>query len=254
MNIVKALNIKKVYGESKKHASTVALNGIDFTVKEGDFTAIMGPSGSGKTTLLNILAGFDEATAGEVWVKGSNLSSKSLKELAEFRRKNIGFVFQNYNLLDSLTVKENIMLPIILEKKDIKSNLKKAEDLMKLLNIHEIADKYPHKISGGEQQRTAVGRAIINDTAILLADEPTGNLDSKSARDVMECLKKLNKTSNTTIVLVTHDPYAASCSNKTVFIKDGKIVTQVYKKADQKEFFEDIIDNLSALEVRAYEL
>ncbi|UNC92033.1 ABC transporter ATP-binding protein [Candidatus Contubernalis alkaliaceticus] len=253
MSILKATTVRKVYGGGLNHAETVALNNVDIYVDKGEFVSVMGPSGSGKSTLLNILSGFDYATSGEVVINETNITAMEPDRLAIFRRANIGYVFQEYNLLDSLTIKENIMLPMILDNRDIVQMQQKADDLLALLGISEIKEKRPFSVSGGQQQRAAIGRALINDTAILFADEPTGNLDSKASRVVLHNFLKMNKERSITILMVTHNPYAASFSDRVLFLQDGNIKTQLYKKDDQEDFFQQILDNLAALEERSYD-
>ena len=207
----------------------------------------MGPSGSGKTTLLNILSGIDKPTSGEIEIGGKNINSLNKDELALFRRQHLGFVFQEFNLLDSLTLKENIMLPMILDKRKTYEMETKSKEIMSLFEINEIANKYPYNVSGGQQQRAAVARALINEPAIVFADEPTGNLDSKSSKAVMKCFEKMNKEKAATILMVTHDTFAASYCKRIVFIKDGEINMEIVKKGDRKEFFDRILDCLAVL-------
>lgn len=252
MEMLKAINLVKIYGESTDESSTKALNGISLTIKKGEFVAIMGPSGSGKTTLLNVLSGMDEPTSGEIFIEHKPIHDMSSDELALYRRNFLGFVFQDFNLLDSLTVKENIMLPMILEKKSVEEMDEKVERLSTLFNIQSILHKYPYQISGGEQQRTAVARALVNDPKILFADEPTGNLDSKSSDIIMECFEKIVNELSTTVFLVTHDVFAASFCQKVIFIKDGQIHSYIVKKGSKKEFFHQILDNLAILGGRTY--
>ncbi|MHB8128429.1 MAG: ABC transporter ATP-binding protein [Mobilitalea sp.] len=254
MIILKAKGLKKVYNGSNRFSFTEALNNIDLEVAEGSFTSIMGPSGSGKSTLLNIICGLGEPTSGEVMIKGQELFKLSKDDLAAFRRSHLGYIFQDYNLLGGLTVKENIMLPRILEKGDVASMKEKAEYLMKLFSIEDIAEKQPHNISGGQQQRCAIARALMNDTSIIFADEPTGNLDSKSAKVVMRAFERANIENKVTILMVTHDPYTASYGGRVIFIKDGRIETELYRKSTQKEFFDQIMDNLAALEGECCEI
>ncbi|MDF2543328.1 MAG: multidrug transporter ATP-binding protein [Herbinix sp.] len=247
--ILKANEIKKVYNGNTLNSPTIALDHINLEVEEGSFTAIMGPSGSGKTTLLNVLSGLSEPSSGKVIIKEQDIFQMKRDDLARFRRRHLGFIFQDYNLLDGLTVMENIMLPRILENSEVPEMREKAEHLMKLLLIEEIGGKYAHQVSGGQQQRCAIARAMMNDTSIIFADEPTGNLDSKSSKSVMNAFERANKDNKATILMVTHDPYTSSYSKRVIFIKDGRIVTEIYRKDSQKEFFNQIIDNLAALEV-----
>jgi putative ABC transport system ATP-binding protein len=252
MVILDANNIVKIYGEYGGEASTTALGGVSLSIQKGEFIAIMGPSGSGKTTLLNILSGIDKPTSGEVTVAGQKISEMTGEQLALFRRRQLGFVFQEFNLLDSLTVKENIILPMVLEKKKAAEMESKVQHLGKLFEIENILDKYPYNISGGQQQRAAVSRALVNDPSIIFADEPTGNLDSKSSAVIMECFEKIVHELSTTVLLVTHDIFAASYCNKVVFIKDGLIHSYIVKKGTRKEFLNQIIDNLAVLGGRTH--
>lgn len=242
MNVLEVKNLMKIYGGKKGNSSTTALNGVDIKIESGDFVGIMGPSGSGKTTLLNILGGIDKPTSGYVKIKDENIEKLSKNELALFRRKNLGFIFQDFNLMDSLTLKENIMLPMILDKQEAEVMEQKAKDIMEFFEIYDINGKYPYNVSGGQQQRTAASRALVNQPAIILADEPTGNLDSKSSNNVMKCLKKMNDEKESTILMVTHDPFAASFCKKIIFIKDGKINMEIVRKGERKEFFDRILD------------
>lgn len=247
MMMLQGNKISKVYGGKTKVNSCTALSNIDLTIQEGDFVGVMGPSGSGKSTLLKILSGLDKPTTGSVHIKGVNLETLSSKKIALFRRQNIGFVFQDFNLLDSLTIKENIMLPLILEKKSVEYMENYVEKIMNLVSIDKLKDKNPYEVSGGEKQRCAVARSIINNPSIVYADEPTGNLDSKSSNDIMNCFKRLNEELNSTILMVTHDSFAASFCRKIIFIKDGEIYSQIVKKKGRKEFFNQILDCLAIL-------
>ena len=247
MCVVEANNLVKIYEGDSETSSTKALRNLSLKVNKGDFIGIMGPSGSGKTTLLNILNAIDKPTYGWVKISGHIISHMSRDQLAEFRRKHIGFVFQDFNLLDSLTLKENIMLPLIMDGRSAEEMEAKAKSIMALFNIYDLANKYPYNVSGGQQQRAAVARAIINDPDIIFADEPTGNLDSRSAKDIMNCFKKMNEERNSTILIVTHDPFTASYCNKVIFIKDGCIHMELVKKGERKEFFNSILDCLTVL-------
>ncbi len=248
MDAIMGKGLNKVYGSGGHAAQTVALSRIDIALEQGEFTAIMGPSGSGKSTLLNVLSGFDRPTSGEVRIGDTAMSRLSGDELALFRRANIGYIFQEFNLLDSLTIKENIMLPMILNRERTTVMGEKADKLMERLGIGHLGSKYPYQVSGGQQQRTAVARALINDTSIIFADEPTGNLDSKSSKTVLECFRTVNAFYRTTILLVTHDPFAASYSDRVLFLKDGKLRTQMVKKDTQDRFAKEILNHLAALE------
>jgi putative ABC transport system ATP-binding protein len=247
MSVLSAKNLTKIYGGKGNISSTNALNGVNLNIENGEFVGVMGPSGSGKTTLLNILSGIDKPTSGIIEIGGKNISSLSKDELALFRRQKLGFVFQEFNLLDSLTLKENVMLPMILDKKKAASMETKAKEIMSLFEIYEIADKYPYNVSGGQQQRAAVCRALVNDPAIVYADEPTGNLDSKSSKAVMKCFQKMNQEANCTMLMVTHDAFAASYCKRVVFIKDGIVNMEIVSKGDRKEFFDRILDCLAVI-------
>lgn len=240
--MLKIKNLRKVY---TKGVNTEALKGINLDVEEGEFVGIMGPSGSGKTTLLNIISTIDTPSSGEILIKGENPNKISKRELSLFRRNELGMVFQYFNLLDSLSVKENIALPMILNKEKIKIIEDKVLSISETLGISSLLNKHPYEISGGEAQRTAIGRAIINNPSLLLADEPTGNLDSKSSNDVMQLIELLNKEKQTTTILVTHDPKAASFCNRVIFIKDGLLFNEIHKGDSQQQFFNDILQMLS---------
>lgn len=254
MVILNARNIVKIYGETSGEGSTTALSGVNLSVNKGEFIAIMGPSGSGKTTLLNVLSGIDKPTSGEVTIEGQQISEKSGDELALFRRKQLGFVFQEFNLLDSLTVKENIILPMILEKKTAAEMEEKVQNLASIFEIEAILHKHPYNISGGQQQRTAVSRALVNEPSIIFADEPTGNLDSKSSVVIMECFEKIVDELKATVLLVTHDVFAASYCRKVIFIKDGLIHSYIVKKESRREFLNQIMDNLAILGGRTHDI
>lgn len=247
MLMLEAKNIVKVYGELAGEGATTALGGVSFQLNKGDFIAIMGPSGSGKTTLLNILSGLDKPTSGEVIIDGNIISSLNGEQLALFRRKQLGFVFQDFNLLDSLTVKENIVVPMVLEKKSATEMEERVHELASLFDIEEILNKYPYQISGGQQQRTAVSRALVNHPSLIFADEPTGNLDSKSSTVIMECFEKIVQELSATVLLVTHDVFAASYCRKVIFIKDGLIHSSIDRKGSRKDFLNQIMDNLAIL-------
>lgn len=252
MAILEAKDIVKIYGESGGEGSTTALGGVSLSINKGEFIAIMGPSGSGKTTLLNVLSGIDKPTSGEITIAGQKISEMDGDQLALFRRRQLGFVFQEFNLLDSLTVEENIILPMVLEKKTVTEMEEKVDHLASLFDIEAILDKYPYNVSGGQQQRAAVSRALVNEPSIILADEPTGNLDSKSSSVIMECFEKIVHELQATVLLVTHDVFAASYCQKVVFIKDGLIHSYIVKKGSRKEFLHQIMDNLALLGGRTH--
>lgn len=232
-------NIKKTY-ISKQHVQTFALNSVSFSVQEKEMVAIMGASGSGKTTLINILTGLLEPDDGEIIINNKNILGMSKNENALFRRKNIGIVFQNYNLLDALTVRENIEVPLILDAYGGDKE-EKIQEISRYMGIEQQLDKYPYEISGGQQQRVGICRAIINNARIIFADEPTGNLDSKSSKKVMQYFQMICNDMGASIVMVTHDPVSASYCDKVLFIKDGIIENEIIKK-ENSNWFDTIIE------------
>ncbi|GEK34073.1 ABC transporter ATP-binding protein [Kurthia sibirica] len=252
MTILKARKIRKIYG--KKQAAQEVLKGIDLEIQEGEFVGIMGPSGSGKTTLLNVLCSIDEATEGTVAIGGEELGKMTDKKLARFRREHLGFIFQDYNLLDTLTVKENILLPLSI------SNLSKQEaesrfnQLAQMLGIIDQADQYPNELSGGQKQRTSAARALIAKPTIVFGDEPTGALDSKSATALLKNLAYINEENNVTIMMVSHDAVATSFCSRVVFLKDGQLYTELYRgNKTRQQFFQDIMSTQGVLGGDGYE-
>jgi putative ABC transport system ATP-binding protein len=246
-DIIEVENLTKVYRSFKGAKEVTALDGISLTAKKGEFIGIMGPSGSGKTTLLNILAGIDTATVGTANIEGHNITRMNKDELALFRRQRIGYIFQDFNLLDSLTMKENIALPLILDKRPPHEIEKRVDELMNFFGITDLADKYQYHVSGGQRQRVSAARALSTDPAVCFADEPTGNLDSKSAASIMEMLTQMNEQKDCTILMVTHDAFAASYCKRIIFIKDGKVNTQIQRAGDRKAFFDKILEVLSVM-------
>jgi len=245
-SILKANQLKKIYG-AKGNLFT-ALEEIDLEVSKGEFVGIMGPSGAGKSTLLNILATIDQPTSGDLFIDGESILHMKEDEVSSFRRDKLGFIFQDYNLLDTLTVKENILLPLALTKMNVKELEAKVHQVTGKFGIQSILEKYPYQISGGQKQRTAAARAIVANPSLVLADEPTGALDSKSATDLLESLKELSEQDAATILMVTHDAFAASYCQRVLFIKDGRLFTELVKgKGSRKEFFNKIMDVLSAI-------
>lgn len=224
-----------------------ALTDINIAVEKGEFVGIMGPSGSGKTTLLNTIATIDEPTTGEVIIEGDNPHTLSRQKLAEFRRRQLGFVFQDFNLLHTLTVEENIVLPLTLDGKPVKEMKERVAEIANTLGISEILPKRTYEISGGQAQRAAVARAMIHNPKLVLADEPTGNLDSKSSKDVMELLTLMNERQKTTMLLVTHDAQAASYCDRVIFIRDGGLYSEIHHGDSRQVFFQKIIDTLSLM-------
>lgn len=253
MPILTVSNLTKVFGN--KHVAQEVLKGLSFKVEKGEFLSIMGPSGSGKTTLLNMLSSIDYITQGSVELNGHQLEALTNKQLAEIRKREIGFIFQDYNLLDTLTVKENIMLPLSIQNLSKREAEERFNDVTDTLGIHELAEKYPSEISGGQKQRVSAARAFITHPAIIFADEPTGALDSKSAQDLLRRLKSMNERFKTTIVMVTHDPAAASYSNRIIMLKDGKIFSELYQgDQDKQTFYKEVIQAQSVLGGVQYEL
>lgn len=246
LQILTAKNISKIYG-SKKNKQYTALKNISFDVDQGDFIGIMGASGSGKTTLLNIIGSIDNLTNGTLIMNERDISTLNKKELASHRRQNIGFIFQDYNLLDSMTLEENIILPLVLSGKDKGEMLKRLKSLAEDLGITSVLDKYPYEVSGGEQQRAASCRALITNPGIILADEPTGNLDSKSSKQFLNLLEHINAKYKATILMVTHDAFAASYCHRILFIRDGEIYNQLHSGDNRKEFYDSIINVMSVL-------
>ena len=246
MEILKLENVKKYYGSENN--ITKAVNDLSLKVNEGEFVAIMGASGSGKTTLLNCISTIDEVTSGHIYVGSEDITELKEKELAKFRRENLGFIFQDFNLLNTLTISENISLALIINKDDPNEVDKKVKDIASKLGISEILNKYPYEVSGGQKQRVACARAIITKPSLVLADEPTGALDSKSAKMLLESLEHLNTELNATIMMVTHDAFTASYASRILFIKDGKIFNELIRGNDsRKEFFNKIIEVVTLL-------
>ena len=240
-------NLKKIYKTRFGGQAVEALRDVSFTVEEGEFVAIMGESGSGKTTLLNILAALDKATAGRVVLKGKDLSGISEKEIATFRRDNLGFVFQEFNLLDTFSIEDNIFLPLVLAGNNYKSMRDKLTPIAEKLGITEILKKYPYEVSGGQKQRAAVARALITDPKIILADEPTGALDSKASDELLKLFGEVNAAGQT-ILMVTHSAKAASCAGRVLFIKDGEVFHQIYRgESSNERFYQKIIETLTLL-------
>ncbi|MGE7948025.1 ABC transporter ATP-binding protein [Lysinibacillus sp. NPDC093688] len=244
MPILQIKDVTKVYEGKVTHR---ALNQLSFEVEEGEFLAVMGPSGSGKTTLLNIISTIDEPTSGEIILDDMNPHMLKATELAYFRRRQLGFIFQDFNLLHMLTVEENIVLPLTLDQQPLAVIEERLASIVEKLDLTSFLHKRPNEISGGQAQRTAIGRALIHNPSLILADEPTGNLDSNSSRDVLELLTKINQERRTTIVMVTHDPIAASYCDRVLFIKDGEFFNEIYKDDRRQMFFQRILNVLSLL-------
>lgn len=246
MNILVARKVKKTYG--KRNLQQEVLKGIDLEVEKGEFVGIMGSSGSGKTTLLNVLCSIDKVSEGFVEINGQKLQGMKERALANFRRKELGFIFQDYNLLDTLTVKENILLPLSISKMPKAAVEARFKELVTVLGIDDIISKYPNEISGGQKQRTSAARALITNPSMVFADEPTGALDSKSATALLSNLSHINQEKQATIMMVTHDAVAASFCSRVLFLKDGQIYTELYKgEKSRNEFFQQILNTQSVL-------
>lgn len=234
-------NIEKYYGN--KSNLTKAIDNISFTIEKGEFVGIMGASGSGKTTLLNCISTIDRVTAGKIIINNQDITRLKGNNLNKFRREELGFIFQDFNLLDTLTAYENIALALTIQKVKPKEIEERVQEIAKKLEITDILNKYPYQISGGQKQRVASARAIITNPKLVLADEPTGALDSKSARQLLESFENLNQKLSATILMVTHDSFTASYASRILFIKDGKIFNELIKgESTRKEFFEKIIE------------
>lgn len=244
--ILQTQNVEKYYGS--KNNLTKALAGIGFEVRKGEYVGIMGASGSGKTTLLNCISTIDNVTSGYIIINGKNITEFKHKELSRFRRDELGFIFQDFNLLDTLTAYENIALALTILKKTPKEIDKKVTEVADILNVSDVLHKYPFQMSGGEKQRVASARAIITNPSLVLADEPTGALDSKSARMLLENFQTLVQENNATILMVTHDAFAASYCDRILFLRDGKLFNELVRASDtRKEFFSKIIEVISLL-------
>lgn len=244
--LLKIDSIEKYYGS--KSSLTKAIDNISFDVERGEFIAIMGASGSGKTTLLNCISTIDKVTSGHIYLNDLDITTLKGNKLSEFRREELGFIFQDFNLLDTLTAYDNIALALSIQNKSVKNLDELIKEVSKYLNITHVLDKFPYQMSGGEKQRVASARAIITNPSLILADEPTGALDSKSAKMLLERLEYLNKEKKSTILMVTHDAYTASYSSRVIFIKDGRIFNEIEKgNLDRKEFFDKIIDVVTIL-------
>ena len=247
MAVLDVKNLKKIYRPRFGGNQVQALSCVNFSVEEGEYVAIMGESGSGKTTLLNIMAALDKPTEGTVLLDGKPLSSIKDKDIAQFRRDNLGFVFQEFNLLDTFNVKDNILLPLVLKGENYKHMDSKLQPIAKELGISALLEKYPYEISGGQKQRAAVARALITEPRLILADEPTGALDSASAKQLLSMLAELNEQDRSTILMVTHDPFSASFGNRVLFIKDGNLKKEIDKgQHNRNDFYQTILSEISA--------
>lgn len=250
MAVLEIKSLEKIYTSRFGSNQVKALSNVTFSVEQGEYVAIMGESGSGKTTLLNILAALDRPTKGEVLLDGKSLTSISDKELSAFRRNNLGFVFQDFNLLDNFSLKDNIFLPLVLSGENYKEMNAKLQPIVKLLGISDLLEKFPYEVSGGQKQRAAVARALITNPKLILADEPTGALDSRSADSMLRIFSDINKNGQT-ILMVTHSTKAASHADRVLFIKDGIVFHQIYRgNQSNDEMYRKINDSLSLLSSR----
>lgn len=247
MAILEVNNVKKIYTTRFGSNKVQALSDVSFSVEEGEYVAIMGESGSGKTTLLNIIAALDKPTDGEVYLNGRRFSDIKEAEIAKFRREHLGFVFQEFNLLDNFSIKDNILLPLVLAGKQYHEMDKRLTPVARKLGISELLSKYPYEVSGGQKQRAAVARAIITDPQLILADEPTGALDSKASDELLSLFSSINNDGQT-IIMVTHSVKAASNAGRVLFIKDGRVFHQIYRGASSNEqMYQKISDTLTVL-------
>lgn len=244
--ILRLEQVKKYYGRNVNIIK--AIDGISMSVDKGEFAAVMGASGSGKTTLLNCIATIDNVTAGHIYISGMDITEIRESRLADFRRKNLGFIFQDFNLLDTLTVGENIALSQIIGRADPEAIDSRVLNIAEKLGIKDILGKFPYEISGGQKQRCACARALINEPALILADEPTGALDSRASRMLLEAMSAVNRKMDATILMVTHDPFCASFCSRILFLKDGRIFSEISKgDKSRKELFTEILDTLNLL-------
>ena len=248
MQILNVTGLKKVYTTRFGGSQVMALRQVDFSVEEGEYVAIMGESGSGKTTLLNILAALDKPTAGRVELDGRDMSAVRESDAAAFRRDNLGFVFQEFNLLDTFTLRDNIYLPLVLAGRPYRELKARLDPIARQLGILELLDKYPYEVSGGQKQRAAVARALITHLRLILADEPTGALDSKASKHLLEHLTGMNRDLGATILMVTHDPYSACYARRVLFLKDGRLFNELLRgDRDRSVFYHEILDVLALL-------
>ena len=248
MSILEVNQVKKVYTTRFGSNKVMALKNVNFCIEQGEYTAIMGESGAGKTTLLNILAALDRPSSGSVILDGKDITRVKVREISEFRRDNIGFVFQDFNLLDTFSLEDNIYLPLVLAGKPYREMKERLIRLAAMLNITDILKKYPYEVSGGQKQRAAVARALITEPKLILADEPTGALDSKSSDDLLKSFREINSLGNT-ILMVTHSVKAASTADRILFIKDGEVFHQLYRGNNTNEqLYQQIADTLTMLQ------
>ena len=240
---IRICDVEKYYGNGAN--VTKAVDRVSFTVEKGEFVGVMGASGSGKTTLLNMLSTIDSVTAGHIYYGDTDITELKEDQLADFRKENLGFVFQDYNLLDTLTIEENIMLAMTLQQKGRREIQEECENMLNLLGIADVRGQFPYQVSGGQKQRCACARALINHPRLLLADEPTGALDSRSSQTLLETFTKMNRALSATIFMVTHDAFSASYCSRILFLKDGRIFHELVREQDRRGFLNQILDVLS---------
>ena len=239
--IIRVSDVEKYYGNGDQ--VTKAVDRVSFAVQQGEFIGVMGASGSGKTTLLNLLSTIDRVTAGHIYYGDTDITELGEEQLSEFRKKQLGFIFQEYNLLDTLTLVEKIMLVMTLQRRGKKENQKRCRELLRILGIEEVKDKYPYQVSGGQKQRCACARALANYPTLLLADEPTGALDSLAAQTLLETFTEMNKNMGATILMVTHDAFSASYCSRILFLKDGRIFHELVRgEKERRAFLNEILD------------
>ncbi|MGN7312282.1 ABC transporter ATP-binding protein [Alkalicoccobacillus gibsonii] len=249
-SVVRVSNVEKVYGK-KGENQYKALNNVSMEIDKGEFVGIMGPSGSGKTTLLNVISTLDGISNGIIQIDGTDITTMNQNQLADFRAQKLGFIFQDFNLLESMTVYENIALPLSLQNVSTKEISPKVHAVAKTLDIESILQKYPAQLSGGQKQRSAAARALVHNPSMLLGDEPTGALDSKNAQSLLETMTHLHEDHNITIMMVTHDANAASYCKRIIFIQDGELYKEITRTGTREEFFRQILDELAALGTQA---
>ncbi|PHD42114.1 bacitracin ABC transporter ATP-binding protein [Bacillus toyonensis] len=245
-SVVNIKNVQKVYGKKGENQSH-ALKDVSFSIQEGEFVGIMGPSGSGKTTLLNVISTLDTATGGVVEIAGIDITKMKQGELSDFRSQKLGFIFQDFNLLENLSIYENIALPLSLQGVPSRKIGPKVKKVANMLGILEIIQKYPSEVSGGQKQRSAAARALVHEPAIILGDEPTGALDSKNATSLLEAIKNLNEKQDVSIMMVTHDPYSTSYCQRILFIQDGELYKEIHRSGTRESFYKEILDVLADL-------
>ncbi|GEQ48770.1 ABC transporter ATP-binding protein [Tetragenococcus koreensis] len=241
------LTVDQLYKEYTGEVNYKVLKGIDFQLKKNEFVAVMGPSGSGKTTFLNCISTIDRPTSGSIIINDKNPYNLNDEQLAKFRRNELGFIFQDFNLVHTLTVEENILLPLTLDEVDQTAMSRSLEEILQFLEITDIRQKRTFEISGGQKQRVAIARAVIHQPNLLLADEPTGNLDSKSANSVMQLFQSIQDHFETSLLMVTHDPYVASFAERVIFIQDGILYNEIHRSEKKQQFYQEIMDTLTFL-------